>query len=130
MTTASCIAYDFATLRVVPDVSTGAFVHVGVLLHARTEDFLDLRLLRDPATLQARIPGVDIPLLSRYLVFYERIARGDAAGGPMAFLPPSERFHWLTAPRSDVLQSSPVHEGICENPVKALDELYGRYVRS
>lgn len=129
MTERACIAYNFAALRAVPDVATGVFVNIGVLMHARTEDFVDLRLLRDPTILQARLPGIDIPLLISYLTSYERIARGDAAGGPIALLPPSERFHWLTAPRSDVLQSSPVHEGICEAPAKALDELYTRYVQ-
>src|SRR5829696_4156494 len=58
----------------------------------------------------------------------EAICAGDPTAGPMALAPPSERFHWLTAPRSDVLQSSPVHEGICDDPGRALDELFEQYV--
>jgi hypothetical protein len=129
MTANPCVAYNFAALRVVPDVSTGAFVNVGVVLHARTADFLGMKVLRDPELLQAQLPGTDVELLSRYLSAHEAIGRGDPAAGPMALLPPSERFHWLTAPRSDVLQSSAVHEGICADPARALDELFASYVR-
>jgi hypothetical protein len=104
-------------------------VNVGVILHARTAEYLELRLLRDPEALRARVPEVDVELLARYLEAYERIGRGDPAGGPMALVPPSERFHWLTAPRSDVLQSSAVHEGVCDDPAQALEELFASYVR-
>jgi hypothetical protein len=129
MTAGPRVAYNYATLRVVPHVPTGAFVNVGVIVHSRTAEFLELRLLRDPDALRARVPEVDVDLLARYLAAYERIGRGDPAGGPMALIPPSERFHWLTAPRSDVLQSSAVHEGVCDDPAQALEELYVSYVR-
>jgi hypothetical protein len=124
------IAYNFATLRVVPHVATGVFVDIGVLLHARTAEFLDLRVLSDNEQLRARVPDIDIELLCRYLTSCEAICRGDASGGPVALLPPSERFHWLTAPRSDVLQCSPVHEGVCADPGQELQKLFDRYVRT
>jgi hypothetical protein len=130
------VAYDFAVLRVVPNVATGACANVGVILHARTAEFLALRVLRDPAALRALCapgslaPELDIDLLARYLAACEAIARGDDDAGPVALTSASERFHWLTAPRSDVLQCSPVHEGICEDPARALEELFGEYVRS
>ena len=120
--------YDFAVLRAVPRVHLGAFVNVGVVVHARTAEFLSLRALTDVAALAGRVPGVDAELLARYLRSCTAICAGDAAAGPMALAPTSERFHWLTAPRSDVLQSSPVHEGICEDPQRALDDLYDAYV--
>jgi hypothetical protein len=129
MTAGPRVAYNYAILRVVPHVPTGAFVNVGVIVHSRTAEFLELRLLRDPDALRARVPEVDVDLLARYLAAYERIGRGDPEGGPMALIPPSERFHWLTAPRSDVLQSSAVHEGVCDDPAQALEELYVSYVR-
>lgn len=122
------IDYDFAVLRVVPRVHLGAFVNVGVALHARTAEFLALQVLTDETALAARAPGVDIALLARYLRSCAAICAGEASAGPMALAPPSERFHWLTAPRSDVLQSSPVHEGVCEDPQRALDELFAQYV--
>jgi hypothetical protein len=123
------VAYDFAVLRVVPNVATGACANVGVILHARTAEFLELRVLRDPATLRALAPALDTDLLARYLAACEAICRGDADAGPVALTSPSERFHWLTAPRSDVLQCSPVHEGVCEDPAWTLEELFGSYVR-
>jgi len=120
--------YHFAVLRVVPRVHRGEFVNVGVIVHARTAEFLGVRAVTDPATLRDLAPDVDAELLARYLACHARIAAGDAAAGPVAVLPPSERFHWLTAPRSDVLQSSPVHEGLCDDPARALDELFDELV--
>ena len=122
------VDYDFAILRVVPRVHLGAFVNVGVVLHARTVEFLALRAVTDEQVLAAHVHGVDVDLLARYLRSCVAICAGDIAAGPMALAPPSERFHWLTAPRSDVLQSSPVHEGICDDPQRALDALFEEYV--
>jgi hypothetical protein len=122
--------YDFAVLRVVPRVHLGEFVNVGVVLHARTAEFLALRVLTDVAELRARVPHVDVELLSRYLLASQAICAGDASAGPVALAPPSERFHWLTAPRSDVLQSSPVHEGVSADVSAELDALYRLYVDS
>jgi hypothetical protein len=122
------VDYDFAVLRAVPRVHLGAFVNVGVVVHARTAEFLALRAVTDERLLAAHVPGVDAELLARYLRSCEAICAGDVAAGPMALAPPSERFHWLTAPRSDVLQSSPVHEGICDDPRRALNRLFEEYV--
>ena len=127
-TTDSWTAYDFAVLRAVPHVHLGAFVPVGVVLHARTAEFLDARLITDTGELRARVPDVDVELLARYLRACAAICAGDPSAGPVALDPPSERFHWLTAPRSDVLQSSPVHGGLCEDPARELDELFETYV--
>lgn len=121
--------YNFAVLRAVPHVHLGTFVPVGVALHARTAEFLGVRVLDDPRELARRVPDVDPHLLARYLAACRAVAAGDPAAGPVALAPPSERFHWLTAPRSDVLQSSPVHEGLCDDPAAALDELFEELVR-
>ena len=123
------VAYDFAVLRVVPRVHLGAFVNIGVVVHARTEEFLALRAVTDERVLAEHVHGVDADLLARYLLSCERICAGDVAAGPMALAPPSERFHWLTAPRSDVIQSSPVHEGLCADPAAELEALFATYVR-
>ena len=125
---AARVDYDFAVLRVVPRVHLGAFVNVGVVVHARTAEFLALRAVTDERVLAAHVHGVDADLLARYLRSCERICAGDVDAGPMALAPPSERFHWLTAPRSDVLQSSPVHEGICDDPRSELEALFEDYV--
>ena len=128
MTDRTRVDYDFAVLRAVPRVHVGAFVNVGVVMHARTEEFLALRAITDRSVLATLVPGIDPDLLARYLRSCEAICAGDEAAGPVALAPPSERFHWLTAPRSDVLQSSPVHEGVCTNPAHELDALFMAYV--
>lgn len=124
------VVYDFAVLRVVPHVHLGAFVPVGVVVHSRTAGFLGLRVLTEPDALRARLPDVDIDLLVRYLRASQAICAGDPGAGPVALVPPSERFHWLTAPRSDVIQASPIHEGLAADPARALDELYEKYVQA
>ncbi|MEP6617830.1 MAG: DUF3037 domain-containing protein [bacterium] len=128
MTGTERIAYDFAILRVVPHVHLGAFANVGVVVHARTLEFVAMRTIKDVRLLATLAPGLDADLLARYLDSWEAISAGDPAAGPVALAPPSERFHWLTAPRSDVLQSSPVHEGLCDDPVRLVDELFDTYV--
>jgi len=122
------VSYNFAVLRVVPHVYVGACVPVGVLVHARTAEYLDIRVLTSVEGLRARVPDVDVELLVRYLHACEAIARGEAHGGTMALIPPSERFHWLTAPRSDVLQCSAVHEGVCTRLDGLLERLYSAYI--
>ena len=122
------VDYDFAVLRVVPRVHLAAFVNIGVVLHARTREYLALRTVRGVDALAALAPSVDAQMLSRYLDACAAICAGEASAGPVALAPPSERFHWLTAPRSDVLQSSPVHEGMCADPDAELERLFGIYV--
>lgn len=118
-------AYDYAVVRVVPRVHTGAFVDVGVVLHARTAHFLGLRLLRDSDHLAACCRGpLDPGTLRRHLDAYERVCRGDDTSDPLCALPPSERFHWLTAPRSTVLQTSELHPGRTRDPTTCLDHLF------
>lgn len=122
------VDYDFALLRVVPRVHTGAFANVGVVLHARTAEYLALRTVTEREVLARLAPGIDPDLLGRYLDSCAAICAGDERAGAVALAPPSERFHWLTAPRSDVLQSSPVHEGVCDDPAVELDALFQAYV--
>ena len=115
--------YDYAMVRVVPCVYREDFVTVGVVLHARRAGFLAARIRRDAEWLAARCPGVDQDVLARYLDAYERVAAGGEVAGPVGLLPPSERFHWLTAPRSAVLQTSPVHTGRSADPALTLEHL-------
>jgi hypothetical protein len=122
------IAYNFAVMRVVPHVHTGAFVPVGVVLHARVSEFLGMRIIGNASELASRAGDSDIEMLARYLQSCAAIASGDIEAGPIALAPPSERFHWLTAPRSDVIQCGPVHAGLSGNPEKTLDELFATLV--
>jgi hypothetical protein len=127
MNTRNGPAYAFAVLRAVPHVQTGNFVNVGVVVHAPTAEFLGMRVLTDVQALRERAPDIDVELLARYLQTYHSVVAGDENVGPLALAAPSERFHWLTAPRSDVLQSSPVHAGMGD-PAQALEELFSFYV--
>ena len=120
----AAVSYNFAVLRVVPHVYTGAFAPVGVIVHARTAEFLGMRVITDADELANRAGEADIELLVKYLQSYEAICRGDESAGPIALAPPSERFHWLTAPRSDVIQCGPVHEGLTDDPAAALHALF------
>jgi hypothetical protein len=122
------IIYDFAVLRVVPHVHLGTYVPVGVVVHARTAEFIAMRVITEASALAARVGEMDVELLARYLRACVAICAGDAAFGPVALAPPSERFHWITAPRSDVIHCSPVHGGLCDDPAVALDELYAQIV--
>jgi hypothetical protein len=121
--------YDYAIVRVVPQVHLCTFLNVGVVLHARTAGFLGGRFHLDDAPLLGLCADVDLPLVARYLDAYRRICEGGAGAGPIGLLPPSERFHWLTAPRSAVLQPSDVHAGRTADPQATLDHLFAMHVR-
>jgi hypothetical protein len=118
------IPYNFAVLHVVPHVHIGSAIPVGVILHAPTEQFVGLRVLIERAALAARAPRVDVELLLRYLATFKAASNADVAGGSLSLGSPSERFHWLTAPRSDVIQAGPVHEGVCVDVNAELDALF------
>ncbi len=121
--------YSYAVLRVVPHVEREEFLNVGVVLFARTLNYLDVRIELDEARLHALAPSLDLAQLREHLRSFEAIARGDASGGPIAALGQSERFHWLTSPRSTILQTSPVHPGRCADPAAALEDLMSELVR-
>jgi hypothetical protein len=117
-------AFSYAIVRVVPDIERGEFLNAGVLLYARQHSFLATRIELDHARLIALHPSADTAAIAGALKAFERVAKGDPDAGPMAALPKSERFGWLAAPSSTVVQCSPVHTGICTDPQRALDELF------
>ena len=121
--------YSYAVVRVVPRVERGECINVGVVLFAPTQRFLEARIELDAARLKALAPEVDLELIQRHLRTFEAICAGRPEGGPVAALPPSDRFHWLTAPRSTVIQTSPVHVGCAEDPSHAVQQLLQEFVR-
>ena len=123
------IACEYALLRAVPHVYLGAFVDIGVVLHARTAEFLDARVITEREQLARVIPEVDLDLLIRYLESWLAICRGEEGAGAVALLPTSERFHWLTAPRSDVLQPGPRVRVMAEDPAAELDRRFREVLR-
>ena len=120
--------FQYAILRVVPQVERGECLNAGVILLARTRDFLGMRVSLDEARLAALSPGTDPAPLRAQLDGLLRIAHGDPEAGPIARLPFPQRFHQLVAPSSTMLQPSAVHTGMCDDPQEMLDHLHGRLV--
>ena len=116
--------FAYALLRVVPRVDRGERLNVGVVLYSRQHDFLDLRAQLDAARLAALDPELDpAPVRSR-LEALRSVVCGEPAGGALAALPPSERFGWLVAPSSTIIQASEVHTGLTDDPAATLERLF------
>ena len=116
-------SFDYAVVRVVPRVERGEFINAGVIVYCLEKRFLGARVHLDEVRLKALWPDADVALIRRHLEAIPKICAGDASAGPIAKLSLRERFHWLVAPRSTIIQISPVHSGICEEPQAVLDEL-------
>jgi hypothetical protein len=121
-------AFEYAVIRVVPHVGREEFLNVGVVLFARAAGFLGCEIALDAErvrTLAGAGPlDVDMTTLSAHLQAMRDVCAGDAGAGPIARLPPSERFHWLVAPRSTAIQISAVHGGVTEDPAATLRHLF------
>ena len=120
--------FQYAVLRVIPHVERGESINAGVVLFCRRLGFLGARVGVDEGALAALAPGCDATEVRAHLEGLARVAAGDPAGGPIAALEPSERFHWLTAPSSTVVQPSPVHTGLTTDPAAELDHLFEKLV--
>ena len=121
-------SFDYAVVRVVPRVERGEQINAGVIVSCPTLDYLAARIALDRARLYALSPSSDPAEIEAALAVIPLIAAGDPRGGPIASLPRGERFHWLVAPRSAIIQTSPVHTGLCDQPHDALDQLFERLV--
>jgi hypothetical protein len=122
-------SFDYAVLRVVPQVEREEFINVGVILFCRTLRFLDARIVLDAQRLAALSPDIDLDMVQAQLDLFSRICAGGPEAGPIGELDQSERFQWLVAPRSTTIQVSPVHCGLCRDPRLALDDLFERLVQ-
>ena len=120
--------FTYAILRIVPSAERGERLNVGVVLFCRQRRFLGLRFAVDPARLGALAPGLDLAAVTAHLEGLARVAEGDPDAGAVAAMPQSDRFGWLVAPASTVVQASEVHTGLCEDPASTLDALFARLV--
>jgi hypothetical protein len=120
--------FQYAALRIVPRVERGEAVNAGVVLFCRPLRFLGARTQLDEALLAALAPDCEPAAVRAALATIERIAGGDPAGGPIAALPASERFHWIVAPSSTIVQPGPVHTGLTSDPAGELARLFGMLV--
>ena len=116
-------SYDYALIRLVPSVERGECLNIGVILFCRTLEFLGVRIYLDKARSLALSPDLDLVAVQEQLDAIVRICEGGPEAGPLGKMTQSERFHWLVSPRSTIIQISPTHEGMCENPETALEHL-------
>jgi hypothetical protein len=123
-------SFSYAVYRIVPRVERGERINVGVVVFARTLDYLGARTGLDEQRLAALWPDVDPATVRPHLEAIERIAEGDADAGPIAALDTTARFHWLVAPSSTIIQPSAVHTGLCGEPATELDKLFDALVAS
>jgi len=120
--------FQYAIARVVPQLERGECFNAGVVLFCRPRRFLDARVALDPVRLAVLAPDADPEPIRAQLEALAHVAAGRPAGGPLAGLDQSERFHWLVAPSSTVVQASPVHTGLCDDPAERLEHLFRRLV--
>jgi len=116
-------SYSYAVVRVVPNVERDEFVNAGVIVYSQERRYLDARVMLHEERLRALAPKIDMAEVRRHLETVPRICAGDATAGPIAKLGLGERFHWLTAPKSTMIQVSPVRTGICDEPERLLVKL-------
>ena len=116
-------AYEYALFRLVPRVERGECINVGVVLFARQQRFLALTTAFDTTRARVLWPDLDCETVMQHLTMLETIAGGGRHAGPIGELPAQERFRWLTAPRSTIIQPSAVHVGLTEQPAVTLQHL-------
>lgn len=120
--------YDYAVIRVVPKVDREEFINAGVIVSCPELSFLEARIKLNESRLLALDPHVDLELVRKHLASIPTICRGGEGAGSIGQLPQRQRFHWLVAPRSTVIQTSPVHTGRCGDPAAALEHLVAKMV--
>jgi hypothetical protein len=122
--------FQYALLRVVPRVERGEFINAGVVLYCQDAGFLDARIHLDPERLRALDPNLDPEAIRAHLEVARLVCEGGPEAGAVGLLPPGQRFGWLVAPRSTVVQPSPVHTGFADDPEEAIEHLLRVMVRA
>lgn len=120
--------YEWAVLRVVPRVERCEFVNAGVIVYAHAVDYLAARVELDEQRLRALDAGADVDAVRRHLAAVRDVCAGEPSAGDSGRRPPGDRFRWLTAPRSTVVQTSPVHTGLTDDPAAELSRLFALMV--
>jgi hypothetical protein len=121
-------AFSYAIIRVVPHIERGEGFNAGVVLFCRQLDFLGAMVALDERRLAALAPDVSAAAVLPHLEAIVRVAEGDPAGGPIAALPATERFGWLASPASTIIQPSPVHTGLSDDPRATLEGLFSELI--
>lgn len=122
-------SFDYAIIRVVPRVDREEFINVGAVVFCRTQKYLAAKVELNEARILAFYPEIDIETIRQHLEIIPRVCEGGPDAGPIGQLSQSERFNWIVAPKSTIVQCSPVHSGVCTEPVNQLDRLMEKMVR-
>ncbi len=122
------VTYEFAIIRVVPRVEREEFFNVGVILFSKRKKFLGVKYHIDKTKLEAFSNELEFDLIESYLKSWEDICEGAPKGGPIGEFELSDRFRWLAATRSTIIQSSKTHPGLCADPEKELEDIFEKYV--
>lgn len=120
--------YEYAVIRFVPRVEREEFLNLGVILFSKQLRYLDLKFRIDEGRIRAFSPASDIQEIRRYLRSWSLICAGDPQGGRIALLDQPERFRWLAAARSTIIQCGPTHSGLCGEGDTTLEELFEKYL--
>jgi hypothetical protein len=121
-------AFEYAVLRIVPDVEREEFVNAGLILFSRERRYLRVATHLDTAALAALDPGCDVEGVREQLALIEAVAAGEVETGPFIAMSQSQRFHWLTTPRSTVVQPGPLHAGVTDDPEATFAHLWATLV--
>ena len=121
-------SFDYTVIRVVPRVERQEFINAGVVVFCLEKRYLDARIHLDEQRLRALWPEVDVQVVRAHLDAIPLVCAGDQSAGPIAKLSQRERFHWLSAPRSTIIQPSPVHTGICDETGTVLERLAKQFL--
>jgi hypothetical protein len=120
--------FEYAVIRVVPRVEREEFLNVGVIVYCSSQRFLRTLYQLDENRLRALHGDISIEEIRKRLQAFESVCAGGSQGGPIGKLPIASRFRWLTATRSTIIQTSPVHPGLCESAEETVKRLFGQLV--
>lgn len=120
--------FEYTVIRVVPRVERGEFLNVGVIVYCSAQNFLKAAFKVDELRLRAISQELDIEELKERLNAFMQICAGGNDGGPIGKLPIASRFRWLSAARSTIIQTSPIHPGLCNHAGDVLEKLYSQLV--
>ncbi len=122
------VTFEYAIIRIVPKVEREEFFNIGVILFSKRKKFLNMKYHINPDKLKALAPDLEVDFLNDYLKAWKLICDGKSTGGKIAEFEISDRFRWLAACRSTIIQSSKTHPGLCDDPDKELQDIFEKYV--
>ncbi|WP_312190965.1 DUF3037 domain-containing protein [Sphingobacterium sp.] len=121
--------YEYAVVRLIPRVEREEFINVGVALYCRKYRFAKMIYFVNEQKVRSLCPNIELELIENHLLSFQRICHGEKDAGKLGLLDITERFRWLTAKRSTLIQCSASHPGLCEDPEETLKDLFERLVR-